>query len=322
MQVKALSHIRITLQCHYVLSKNNFEMAHSSKCCLSSMEVHYSYHYSLQLKTDFTIWQTYLILTLFFLNYHFRFGQRCSEAKVTVHANAEISLADQIKALNVHIKQLEKRINVLEGEKTAIAAELTTSKEYWRQVWEPRTLSSLEKVNCKLCVQNLFASAKESLAMHSSAAVEEPSSPNKLAAVHPSPGAISTDRKESLSTEVENNTKVESINADNLTVGTTTETESLIERSREDLYLAVEKMDRAVLIELSIALGGLVQTMYLEREKAKAEDHRRLMRKSKILAEKEARLKAKFDQEEEEKVRLYVLSIDVLYENLLGRHCS
>jgi hypothetical protein len=251
-----------------------------------------------------------------------RFGQRCSEAKVTVHANAEISLADQIKALNVHIKQLEKRINVLEGEKIAIATELTTSKEYWKQVWEPRTLSSLEKVNCKLCVQNLFASAKESLAIQNSAATEEPSSPNKLAAAHPSPGAIPADRKESLSSEVETNTKVESINADNLTVGTSTDTESLIERSREDLYLAVEKMDRAVLIELSIALGGLVQTMYLEREKAKAEDHRRLIRKTKILADKEARLKAKFDLEEEEKVCSYVRSTERLHENLLERRCS
>lgn len=237
-----------------------------------------------------------------------RFGQRCSEAKVTVHANAEISLADQIKALNANIKQLEKRINILEDEKTAIATELSTSKEYWRQVWEPRTLSSLEKVNCKLCVQNLFASAKESLAMQSSAAVEEPPSPNKLAAVHPSPTAMSAaagefdDQKERLSSESANNTKGESVNTDNLTVVTSTDTESLIERSREDLYLAVEKMDRAVLIELSIALGGLVQTMYLEREKAKAEDQRRLMRKTKILADKEARLKAKFDLEEEEKV--------------------
>jgi hypothetical protein len=229
---------------------------------------------------------------------------------VTVHANAEISLADQIKALNVHIKQLEKRINILEGDKTAIATELSTSKEYWRQVWEPRTLSSQEKVNCKLCVQNLFASAKESLAMQSSPAVEEAPSPNKLAAVHPSPGSVPTakdfDQKENHTNDVEN-TKVESINTDNLTVGTSTDTESLIERSREDLYLAVEKMDRAVLIELSIALGGLVQTMYLEREKAKAEDHRRLMRKTKILADKEARLKAKFDLEEEEKVRTYAL---------------
>lgn len=231
-----------------------------------------------------------------------------------MHANAEISLADQIKALNVHIKQLEKRINVLEDEKTAISTELSSSKEYWRQVWEPRTLSSQEKVNCKLCVQNLFASAKESLAMQSSVATEELHSPNKPVVAHPSPGTIfgaarNFDQKDSLSSEIENS-KAESMNVDcSLTVATSSDTETLIERSREDLYLAVEKMDRAVLIELSIALGGLVQTMYLEREKAKAEEHRRLMRKTKILADKEARLKAKFDHEEEEKVRACVYQL-------------
>lgn len=50
-----------------------------------------------------------------------RFGQRCGEAKVTVHANAEVSLADQVKDLNVHMKQLERQVHVLEEEKGAIA---------------------------------------------------------------------------------------------------------------------------------------------------------------------------------------------------------
>ncbi len=45
--------------------------------------------------------------------------------------------------------------------------------------------------------------------------------------------------------------------------------DSVIERSQEALYCTVEDMDKAVLIELSTALGGLVQSMFLEREAAK-----------------------------------------------------
>jgi hypothetical protein len=44
---------------------------------------------------------------------------------------------------------------------------------------------------------------------------------------------------------------------------------AIIEKSQEDLYDALEKMDKPILIELCSALGGLVQSMYLEREKAK-----------------------------------------------------
>ena len=51
--------------------------------------------------------------------------------------------------------------------------------------------------------------------------------------------------------------------------------------------VALEQMDRAVLIELSTALGGLVQTMYLEREKAKAEEHKKQQRKQRQQPTKE-----------------------------------
>lgn len=242
-----------------------------------------------------------------------RFGQRCGEAKVTFHANSEVSMADQIKDLLAHVKQLERQVSLLEEEKVSISLELNKSKEYWRQVWEPRTLTSQEKINCKLCVQNLFASAKESLALQnsSSAHLEESTSPRSLPSSPSSRhGAPQGDfeHRVSLTSEVDNKTAL-GVSECVLPVAVCCDTESVIERSREDLYLSVEKMDRAVLIELSIALGGLVQTMYLEREKAKAEELKRVARKTKIIAEKEARLKAKLDVEEEEKVTDSLISL-------------
>ena len=253
----------------------------------------------------------YFYFNIFILIFfYFRFGQRCGEAKVTVHANAEVSLADQIKDLNLHIKHLEKQIHSLEEEKTSVTLELNASKIYWRQVWEPRTLSPQEKINCKLCVQNLFASAKESIALslYSASLSEENSSINSpMRSRHSpkngtnSPVGKDFEQKESLSSEIEQFKSIHSHDS-TTTITPLGESDGLIERSQEELYIAVEKMDRAVLIELSIALGGLVQTMYLERERTKAEDQRRIQRKSRIIADKEARLKAKLEADAEEKV--------------------
>ena len=235
----------------------------------------------------------------------FRFGQRCGEAKVTVHANAEVSLVDQIKELNLHIKKLEKQIHVLEDEKSAVGLELQTSKDYWKAAWEPRTLTPIEKINCKLCVQNLFASAKESLSLslsNSNQNDEGPSPPkNSILIENKIQNAIDSNGNLHKNHDNINNNDLK-IPITPATISLSSEVDSLIERSQEDLYLAVEKMDRAVLIELSIALGGLIQTMYLEREKAKAEEQRRIQRKTRIMAEKESRLKAKMELEAAEKV--------------------
>ena len=240
-----------------------------------------------------------------------RFGQRCGEAKVTVHANAEVSLVDQIKELNLHIKQLEKQIHVLEDEKSAVNLELQTSKDYWKAVWEPRALTSVEKVNCKLCVQNLFASAKESLSLslsNSNQSDDGPSPPkNQILNTNKNQRIIDSNEKLPKNHDnVDNNDLAIPITP--ATISVSSEVDSLIERSQEDLYLAVEKMDRAVLIELSIALGGLMQTMFLEREKAKAEEQKRIQRKTRIMADKESRLKARMELEAAEKV-IYIVDL-------------
>lgn len=222
-----------------------------------------------------------------------------------VHANTEVSLFDQVKVLNVTVRQLEKQIHALEEEKNAIAAELKASKEYWRQVWEPRTLSSQEKTNCKQCVQILFATAKESLALHRNATATAEDSSRVFSTrinmgseeIDPKEsGTQQLNQKDSLVSELEHSNAAEK-------APQPPDTDALIAQSREELYMSVEKMDRAVLIELSIALGGLVQTMYIEREKAKAEDSRKSIKKAKMLAMNEAKLKAKQDIEEEKKVR-------------------
>ena len=64
--------------------------------------------------------------------------------------------------------------------------------------------------------------------------------------------------------------------------------------------VALEQMDRAVLIELSTALGGLVQTMYLEREKTKIQVHIRKQQKQQLYDEKIRQEKAQETAEEEE----------------------
>ncbi len=48
--------------------------------------------------------------------------------------------------------------------------------------------------------------------------------------------------------------------------------EGIIVKSQDSLYEKVETMDKAVLVELSTALGGLVQSMYIEREIVKQEE--------------------------------------------------
>lgn len=68
----------------------------------------------------------------------------------------------------------------------------------------------------------------------------------------------------------------ESIQVTSATAGTPEEAEGrakaqeLIEASQDKLYETVEAMDKSVLVELSTALGGLVQSMFVDRETTKA----------------------------------------------------
>lgn len=148
-----------------------------------------------------------------------RFGQRCGEVKLQISANTMVGLPDQLKELSVKIKGLEKQLHAVESQKLQLLEDLELEKSKRRLACEPRTLSNDEKLECKVCVQNLLAAAKD--------AIDNPDD------------------------ESDDTNRI------------------IIEKSQEDLYDALEKMDKPILIELSSALGGLVQSMYLEREKMK-----------------------------------------------------
>ena len=148
-----------------------------------------------------------------------RFGQRCGEIKLKVSANTMVGLPDQLKELTIKIKGLEKQLHAAESQKQQVLEDLDLEKSKRRFACEPRTLSNDEKLECKICVQNLLAAAKDAID-------------------NPDDESDDTNR-------------------------------AIIEKSQEDLYDALEKMDKPILIELCSALGGLVQSMYLEREKAK-----------------------------------------------------
>ena len=161
-----------------------------------------------------------------------RFGQRCGEVKVKIRPNTEIGLTDQLKDLQQRVKMLEKKLAVNEDERRSLTEKLSLEEMWRHQQTQLRTLSVQEKALCKSCVQELLTAAKESVSS-SSSGVSVGSSDNS---------------------------------------GNVTMSEQIILRSQDALYSAVESMDKAVLVELSTALGGLVQSMYIERELSKQEE--------------------------------------------------
>jgi hypothetical protein len=58
--------------------------------------------------------------------------------------------------------------------------------------------------------------------------------------------------------------------------------EAILAKSQDLLYEKVESMDKAVLVELSSALGGLVQSMYIEREIIKQEEQQKELAKRQL----------------------------------------
>lgn len=186
--------------------------------------------------------------------------------KLQVHANAEVGLPDQLRRLSNRIKHLEKQMMLTEEQRLRISSALDMERELRHQQCDPRTLTGEEKSLCKACVNALMAAAKESLSRQSS------------------------------SEEVKDSAGGSINGANQPSEADMREAEALIEQSQEELYAKVEKMDKAVLMELCAALGGLVQSMYIDREKARQEELLRQQRKAQAKAEKEARLKEEEDK--------------------------
>lgn len=158
-----------------------------------------------------------------------RFGQRCGEVKVEITANSEVGLSDQLKVLTVKVRSLEKQLASIEDEKRRIAIELNKEHELRVRQTQSRSLTPQEQLSCKTCVQELLAAAKESIVLASAAAGTGAGSEEEAAA----------------------------------------QAEELIEASHDKLFDTVEGMDKSVLVELSTALGGLVQSMFIDRETTK-----------------------------------------------------
>jgi hypothetical protein len=153
--------------------------------------------------------------------------------KVKISANTEIGLTDQLKDLNSRVKALEKRLLASEEKRRILESQLADERELRRFQTQPRDITPQEKQDCKICVQELLAAAKESLAAAGNTTNNNP--------------ANGKDLKEA--------------------------SEAIIAKSQDLLYTTVENMDKAVLVELSTALGGLVQSMYIEREIVKQEEN-------------------------------------------------
>ena len=82
-------------------------------------------------------------------------------------------MADQLKACKAQLRGLERRCLMVEEEKALLTAELASERQSFHDRWEPRTLTAQEKTECKQCVQNLFAAAKEAAALTATAIYNE-----------------------------------------------------------------------------------------------------------------------------------------------------
>ena len=183
-----------------------------------------------------------------------RFGMRCRNVKVMVGVNTEISLSDQVRVAKEKIKLYERKIEDLEEAVTMVEKELHREQERTLFHISPRTLNDDEKTQCKQCVQSLLTSAKQSLSVKM----------NRLRSLEELQGSMRDDAAAAI-------------------LGDTSEEERIIDESQEHLYATVSGMDKAVLVELATALGGLVQSMYIDREMAKEEEASKLQKAQQMI---------------------------------------
>jgi len=187
-----------------------------------------------------------------------KFGERCGEVRVEVTANSEVSLIDQVRDLQTRVKLLERQLYQVDSDKQIIQEELQREKQLRMLHTGLRTLTSEEHTSCKNCVQLLLAAAKESM-------------------------LISNNSNSAVNTVVNSTGK--------------TLDEEVLEKSQDKLFETVQMMDKAVLVELSTALGGLIQSMYIERETSKfkqqlEEKHQKTVSEQRRVKETQDRLHA------------------------------
>jgi len=221
-----------------------------------------------------------------------RFGQRCGEVKLSVRANTEIGLSDQLKELQGKVKLLERKVSGLEEKKSALEGMLAQEQE--QRVFQTmmREIMEDEKVWCKHCVQELLLAAKESLAVAMTGAAQASYNNNNSNAAPVTPGPSNGILPPNTSFQSLGTPRA-SLSVSLPAMAFTEQTKKSVREAAEQallssqdlLYCAVEQMDKAVLVELVTALGGLIQSMYIDRELMKAEEaHSKKLRQ---LAEEE-----------------------------------
>lgn len=183
-----------------------------------------------------------------------RFGQRCGEVRVAVTANTEVSLIDQLREQAQKIKSLERQVMLLEESKKQGLEAIRTEQELRRSMCEHRSLTEDEKNVCKTNVNFLLTAAKRSLGILNAPSNSlQPAAGSMTASIPPSPHAQPRDP---LGHDVSRTTKQVS--------------DEVLDESQDELYKAVCKLDKAVVVELCSALGALVQRIYMEKEKIKS----------------------------------------------------
>ena len=161
-----------------------------------------------------------------------------------------MSLSDQVIELRGLLKQQERVIHHLEEAKKKLVENLEDERLKYRQQCDPRILTAEDRDLCKHCVQDLLTVAKEALAYETKIVNELMRQHN-----HGTSATVSS-AQENKFIELEKEKIVNDI-------------QDRLEQSQDQLYAAVELMDRAILVELCAALGGLVQTLYIDREKSR-----------------------------------------------------
>ena len=105
---------------HFSESVSTCRLVIVACCCGTRNSLWVSLHWNC------VVLPSYSDLLMMFI--YFRFGQRCGEVKVHVHANTEVGLSDQLKELNTKVKHLSNRGEIFLQLSTTLSQDQISSK--------------------------------------------------------------------------------------------------------------------------------------------------------------------------------------------------
>ena len=151
-----------------------------------------------------------------------RFGQRLADVRTHVHANAEISLADQLTACKSQLRRMEQHCHHLENENALLSAELSSERQAFHEQWQSRSLNAQEKTDCKQRVQTLFTIAKKAAVLMTTGSANTVNDKHKNAMIDDNEGPERSETDEKAATAgIDEDTK---------------EATAMINASQEELY--------------------------------------------------------------------------------------